>query len=78
MAGKYSRMFYIPLPENKIEDLEYVKQLDPVEDRDVIKSMTSILAYQVNGARIKQYQHSEFVLVEVLVHMLAVGFIRAR
>ena len=78
MAGKYSRMFYIPLPENKIEDLEYVKQLDPVADRDTIKSMTSIFAYQVNGARIKQYQYSEFVLVEVLVHMLAVGFIRAR
>ena len=75
MSSKYTKTFYIPLPADKV-DADYIADLDPVEDAEEIKAAKSIIAYQVHGAKITCHQASEFVLVEVLVHLLQVGFIR--
>lgn len=74
-SSKYSKRFFIPLPESKI-DTAYINSLDPEEDAEEIFSHTHQLAYSTHGARIRQYIHSEFVLMEVLVHLYKTGFIR--
>lgn len=73
--SKYTKNFYIPLPAKDI-DQDALEGLDPQKDADEIKELTSILAYRVHGAKIMAYHPSEFVMVEVVVHLYQVGFIR--
>lgn len=75
MASKYSKSFYIPRAAQDI-DIDYLASLDPVDDAEEIRRVKGILSYQVHGAKIICHQSSEFVLVEVLVHLRNTGFIR--
>lgn len=74
-SSKYSRDFWLPLPDSKV-DLGYINSLDPEEDQAELFYARHVKAYSVHGAKITVHQPSEFILMEVLVHLYLTGFIR--